>query len=346
MPRRPTHPGELTDDRWALIERLPLPAGDASSPTPHRRPTSTTSWRTGHPLRPAGTVPRKDEERCPERHAGPPGQSRPTDLRCRSTPPRHVPSGLRRSALGRPRTLDAGGSRRSAVRTRTPSTTSRPQPWMSWTGESTPRPLHRRRPRGGVPARPTLGPGLQHSRQLHTARAHAHHPYLGRHLLARLRVVDVLAWLRGRKTRPSSRTLRSVLILLERAIRYAQIQEMVSRNVAEFARVDQRGRCKGDRLGRPSTSMTLDQVVAAFKTAEGTRWYAYLVTSIVTGARAEEIRALRWEQVATAGEIPTIHVWISVREGVDTKAHRSRWSSALPAPAGQSPRRPPGDAGP
>ena len=156
-------------------------------------------------------------------------------------------------------------------------------------------------------------------------------PYLGQHLLTQLRVADVLAWLRGRKKHLSSRTLRLVLSLLERAIRYAQVQEMVSRNVAELARLDQRGRLKGDRPGRPSKSMTLDQAVAVLQAAEGTRWYAYLVTSIVTGARTKEIRALRWEQIDTAGEVPTIHVWASVREGGDTKTHRSRRSLELPA---------------
>jgi len=155
-------------------------------------------------------------------------------------------------------------------------------------------------------------------------------PYLGRHLLAQLRVADVLAWLRGRKKHLSSRTLRLVLSLLERAIRYAQVQEMVSRNVAELARLDQRGRLKGDRPGRPSKSMTLDQAVAVLQAAESTRWYAYLVTSIVTGARTEEIRALRWEQTDTAGEVPTIHVWASVCEDGETKTRRSKRSLELP----------------
>ncbi|MFI6576464.1 phage integrase central domain-containing protein [Nocardiopsis sp. NPDC050513] len=133
-------------------------------------------------------------------------------------------------------------------------------------------------------------------------------PYLGRYLLAELRAADVLAWLRGRREHLSSRTLRLVLNLLERAIRYAQIQEMVARNVAELARFDQRDRLKGDEPGRPSKSMTLEQAVAVLRTAKSTRWYAYLVLSIVIGARTEEIRALTWDQVDTGGNVPTIHV--------------------------------------
>ena len=154
--------------------------------------------------------------------------------------------------------------------------------------------------------------------------------YLGRYLLAELRVADVLARLRGRKPHLSSRTLRLMLNLLERAIRYAQVEEMLARNVAELARLDQRGKLKGDKPGRPSKSMTLEQAVAVLKAAEGTRWYAYLVLSIVTGARTEEIRALAWEQIDTNSGVPTIHVWTSVRGDGDTKTRRSRRSLELP----------------
>ncbi len=155
-------------------------------------------------------------------------------------------------------------------------------------------------------------------------------PYLGQHLLAELRVADVLTWLRGRKKHLSSRTLRLVLNLLERAIRYAQVQEMVARNVVELVRLDQRGRLKGDQPGRASKSMTLDQAVAVLRTAEGSRWYAYLVLSIVTGARTEELRSLTWDQIDTTGQVPTIHVWTSVRGDGDTKTRRSRRSLELP----------------
>lgn len=169
------------------------------------------------------------------------------------------------------------------------------------------------------------------TRDNYTVLANTHiTPYLGRHLLAELRVADVLAWLRGRKRHLSSRTLRLVLSLLERAIRYAQVQELVARNVAELARIDQRGKLKGNRPGRPSKSMTLDQAVAVLTAAQGTRWYAYLVLSIVTGTRTEEIRALTWDQIDTDGVIPTIHVWVSVREDGDTKTRRSRRSLELP----------------
>jgi integrase len=78
--------------------------------------------------------------------------------------------------------------------------------------------------------------------------------------------------------------------------------------------------------------MTLGQAGAVLRTAEGARWYAYLVLSNVTEARTEEFRSLPWDRIDTAGEVPTIHVWTSVRgdgDG-DTKTRRSRRSLELP----------------
>ncbi|XKK38135.1 tyrosine-type recombinase/integrase [Nocardiopsis sp. ARC36] len=140
----------------------------------------------------------------------------------------------------------------------------------------------------------------------------------------------MLTWLRGRKKHLSSRTMRLVLNLLERAVRYAQVQEVVVRDVAEPARLVQRDRLKGDKPGCASKSMTSDQAVAVLLAAEGTRWYAYLLFSIVIGARTEEIRSLTWDQVGTAGKAPMIHVWTSVRRGGETKTRRSRRYLELP----------------
>ncbi|MBB5429956.1 site-specific integrase [Nocardiopsis composta] len=155
-------------------------------------------------------------------------------------------------------------------------------------------------------------------------------PYLGKIVLAELRVSDVLTWLRGRKEHLSSRTLRLVLHLLERAIRYAQVQDMVTRNVAELARKERRGRLKGARPGRVSKSMSLKEAVAVIKAAEGTRWYAYLVLSVATGIRTEEIRRLGWDHIDIDGEVAVMDVWTSVREDGETKTRWSRRSLELP----------------
>lgn len=71
--------------------------------------------------------------------------------------------------------------------------------------------------------------------------------------------------------------------------------------------------------------------------AEGTRLHAYVVLSLLTGARTEELRALTWERVDLDGRPdadpplpPSVQVWHSVRAGGDTKTKKSRRTLALP----------------
>jgi integrase len=87
---------------------------------------------------------------------------------------------------------------------------------------------------------------------------------------------------------------------------------------------------KGQR-GRPSKSLTLPQAEAVLKAAEGTPMHAYIVLSLLTGARTEELRALTWSHVDLEGQPPSIKVWRSVRAGGDTKTKKSRRTIALPA---------------
>lgn len=65
--------------------------------------------------------------------------------------------------------------------------------------------------------------------------------------------------------------------------------------------------------------------------------YAYIVLSLLTGARPEELRALTWEHVDLEGKPdadppvpPYVAVWRSVRAGGDTKTRKSRRTLALP----------------
>jgi integrase len=64
------------------------------------------------------------------------------------------------------------------------------------------------------------------------------------------------------------------------------------------------------------------------------RLHHYIVVSMLTGARTEELRALRWEHVH-ADPLdtvpPHIEVWRSVRSDGDTKTRKSRRTLALPA---------------
>jgi integrase len=59
------------------------------------------------------------------------------------------------------------------------------------------------------------------------------------------------------------------------------------------------------------------------------------VVSLLTGARTEELWALRWEYVhlenLPPGIPPFLEVWRSVRAGGDTKTRKSRRTLALPA---------------
>jgi integrase len=130
---------------------------------------------------------------------------------------------------------------------------------------------------------------------------------------------------------------------LTRTIRHAESRDLVGRNVATLVDTP-----KG-QAGRPSKSLTLEQAVALLRaSAEGLPapelpaglkdrrrprelMHAYIVLSLTTGLRTEEIRALRWDHVDLDGSPearppvpPHVSVWRSVRVHGDTKTERSR----------------------
>jgi integrase len=96
--------------------------------------------------------------------------------------------------------------------------------------------------------------------------------------------------------------------------------------------------------GRPSKSLTFDQAKALLAAAERSALHAYVVRSLLTGARTEELRALTWAHVDLEGRPdidppipPSVHVWRSVSVDGDTKTRKSRRSLALPAASRSSP---------
>jgi len=108
-------------------------------------------------------------------------------------------------------------------------------------------------------------------------------------------------------------------------------RDKVKRNVVALCSVP-----KG-KPGRPSKALTLAQAEAVLGAAERTRMRAYVVLSLLTGARTEELRALTWDHVDLTGEPgadppvpPHMAVWRSVRAGGDTKTRKSRRTLALP----------------
>jgi integrase len=143
-------------------------------------------------------------------------------------------------------------------------------------------------------------------------------------------------------------------LALKHAIRHAEANDLVSRNIATLADTP-----KGQD-GRPSKSLTLEQALAVI-TAAGTLpvmelrpglkdsrrpaalMYGYIVLSLLCGIRTEEARALRWAHVDLDGDPaarppvpPHMAVWRSVRTHGETKTERSRRTPGLPVMAAEA----------
>jgi integrase len=156
-------------------------------------------------------------------------------------------------------------------------------------------------------------------------------PALGARKLRGLSADDVDKWLADTAQVLSTRSLREARSVLKRAITRAQARDKVKRNVVLLCDIPQ------GRKGRPSKSLTLTHAEALLSAAKHTSLHAYIVVSLLTGARTEELRDLRWDHVDLAGDPdadpvvpPYIAVWRSVRAGGDTKTKRSRRTLALP----------------
>ena len=143
-------------------------------------------------------------------------------------------------------------------------------------------------------------------------------------------------------------------LALKRAIRHAEANDLISRNIAALVDTP-----KGQD-GRPSKSLTLDQAAAVITAARtlpvmelrpglkdvrrpAALMHAYIVLSLLAGIRTEEARALRWQHVDLDGDPaakppvpPHLAVWRSVRAHGDTKTERSRRTLGLPAAAVQA----------
>ncbi len=102
---------------------------------------------------------------------------------------------------------------------------------------------------------------------------------------------DVRAALGQLTSRYSTRSLQITRTALDRAIRHAQANDLVGRNVAALVQPPH------GRTGRPSKSFSLDQAKALLAAAEGTRMHAYVALSLLAGISTEEARALRWDHV-------------------------------------------------
>ena len=150
-------------------------------------------------------------------------------------------------------------------------------------------------------------------------------PGLGKRRLAELTTEEVDRWLADKSATLSTDTLRRLLSILRQSIRRAQARDLVKRNVALLCDLP-----KG-QPGRPSKSLTLEQAERLLKAAgDNPTMNAYVVVSLLTGARTEELRALTWSRVRLDGNPPTIDLWRSVRANGDTKTTKSRRTLELP----------------
>ena len=157
-------------------------------------------------------------------------------------------------------------------------------------------------------------------------------PDLGARKLRELTAKDVDRWLHKKSETYSTRTLRLLKSTLRRVVTRAQAEERVRRNVVELVETPE------GQEGRRSKSFTLTQAQALLEASKSSSLNAYIVTSLLTGARTEEMRTLLWTHVDLIGDPdasppvpPHIMVWRSVRAKGETKTKKSRRSLALPA---------------
>jgi integrase len=152
-------------------------------------------------------------------------------------------------------------------------------------------------------------------------------PALGTRKLRDLSAEEVDRWLAAKAQILSTRTLQGLNSCLKRAVKRAMARDKVKRNVVALCAVP-----TGKR-GRTSKALTLAQAEAVLAASAKSRMHAYIVTSLLTGARTEELRALKWSEVQLEpdGVIPPhVAVWRSVRRTGDTKTKKSRRTLALP----------------
>jgi integrase len=130
----------------------------------------------------------------------------------------------------------------------------------------------------------------------------------------------------------STRTLQIALGALRRAIKLAEANDLVGRNVAALVSVPV------GTTGRPSKSLTLEQARSLISHARTSRLHAYVILCLMTGCRTEEARALQWDHVDLEGAPdavpsvpPHVAVWRSVRSHGDVKTKKSRRTLRLPA---------------
>jgi integrase len=136
---------------------------------------------------------------------------------------------------------------------------------------------------------------------------------LGKTKLQRLTVGQVERMLRDMAAAGSSSdNMRRARALLARAIRRAQRDGLIHRNVAELAEVPRGGK-------RVSKAMRLDQVRALLALKLTPWWRAYIVTALTTGLRPGELLGLRWEDLDLQAGAIRVRMCLKALPGPDGK---------------------------
>jgi integrase len=141
-------------------------------------------------------------------------------------------------------------------------------------------------------------------------------PQLGAYKLRELSAMQVQAALRTIARTHTARTVAMCRNVLERAIRFAQAQDKVARNVAEVVKTP-----AGQKASQGRRAFSLEEMFAVLDAAIGWKnMDACIHLGFLTGASPDEIRGLHWDQVDDLdSEAPGIDVTRTLRHHGGTK---------------------------
>ena len=144
-------------------------------------------------------------------------------------------------------------------------------------------------------------------------------PALGAWKLRDLSAAEVDQLLAELSLSHSTRTVQEIRACLNRSVKRAMARDKVKRNVVELTEVPT------GQAGRRSKSLSAEQADDVLTKTTLDRLHSYIVVSLLTGARTEELRALGWEHVHLDPDSgpPYLEVWRSVRAHGDTKTRKS-----------------------
>jgi integrase len=144
-------------------------------------------------------------------------------------------------------------------------------------------------------------------------------PQLSAYKLRELSSVQAQAALKTIARDHTARTVAMSRNVLERAIRFAQAQDKVARNVAEVVRTP-----AGQKASQSRRAFTVEQMFAVLDAATGWKNIdAFVHLGFLTGASPDELRGLHWAQIDDLdGDAPGIDVTRTLRHhgGIKTAA--------------------------